>query len=402
MKKFILFVIAALFALSVSAQYKSIKKNRDIMRTATARAIDTPIPGEKPANLYVGNHPNLVDQQVMMTNYDLMTNGATGQSRLVYFPDGSMAASATWSQDPGGTWPGRGTGYNYSTNFSTWGTNPTSRVESLRTGWPSLQPCGTNGECIVAHQSGTAPLVFSKRVTKGTGTWSQSTLPVPTGETGMLWPRMMTTGSSHQQIHIIAMTPPTGNGGTVYNGMDGALLYIRSTDGGATWGAWQQLPGMTTSEYIGFNADDYGWANPRGDTICFVVSNAFIDTFIMKSVDNGTNWTKTVVYASDYNLVGVSGSSPQRFYTSDNTSAVALDKSGTAHVCFGLMCDSISGSTSYNYWPYTQGLVYWNETMPAITPDMADPDTLFNHGQLIGWVLDTMIYYQGANALADY
>ena len=119
MKKFILFVIAALFALSVSAQYKSIKKNRDIMRTATARAIDTPIPGEKPANLYVGNHPNLVDQQVMMTNYDLMTNGATGQSRLVYFPDGSMAASATWSQDPGGTLPGRATGFNYSTNFST-------------------------------------------------------------------------------------------------------------------------------------------------------------------------------------------------------------------------------------------------------------------------------------------
>ncbi|MEI6900306.1 MAG: T9SS type A sorting domain-containing protein, partial [Bacteroidota bacterium] len=66
------------------------------------------------------------------------------------------------------------------------------------------------------------------------------------------------------------------------------------------------------------------------------------------------------------------------------------------------MSDSISGSTSYTYWHYTQGLVYWNESMPSIQQDKMNPDTLDAHHQLAGWVQDTMIYYQGASALAYY
>ncbi|MEI6900526.1 MAG: sialidase family protein, partial [Bacteroidota bacterium] len=304
MKRILLFVFAIMMGVAVFAQYKPIQKHRNVMATQSTFAIDNSIPGDKPANIYVSNKSILVDAQVMMTNYDLMTNGSMGQSRLYYFPDGSMSSTATWSQDPGGTWPGRGTGYNYSANGTTWGTNPTARVEGLRTGWPSICPCGPSGECIVSHQSATAPLVFNKRATKGTGTWTQTTLPVPgSGQTGMLWPRMISTGATHNVLHVIALTPPTGNGGTVYNGQDGALLYIKSTDGGATWGAWQSIAGMGSADYLAISGDDYCWANPRGDTICFVVSNAFMDTFIQKSTDSGATWTKTVVYASPYNLV---------------------------------------------------------------------------------------------------
>ncbi|MEI6900305.1 MAG: sialidase family protein, partial [Bacteroidota bacterium] len=402
MKRLLLVALGIGIGVAALAQYKPIQKHRNVMATQSSLAIDNSIPGDKPANIYVSNKSILVDAQVMMTNYDLETNGSMGQSRLVYYPDGSMSATATWSQDPGGTWPGRGTGYNYSANGTTWGTNPTARVEALRAGWPSICPCGPTGECIVSHQSATASMLFNKRTTKGTGTWTQTLVPNPSGATGMLWPRICSSGANHNTIHIIALTPPTGNGGTVYNGMDGALLYIKSTDGGATWGTWQQLAGMTSAEYVAFSGDDYCWANPRTDTICFSVSSAFMDTFIMKSTDAGATWTKTVVYASPYNLVGVNGNSALRFYTSDNTSTVALDKHGKAHVSFGLMSDSISGSTSYNYWPYTQGLVYWNESMPSIQQDKMNPDTLDAHGQLVGWVQDTMIYYQGASALAYY
>lgn len=400
MKKFLLFVLAVGFGTSVFAQYRPIQRNCNVVRTFTPQAIDNYIPGDKPANIYVSNKSVMDDPQPMMTNYDLMTNGALGQSRLYYWPDGTMAATTTWAQDQSGTWPDRGTGYNYF-NGTTWGAPPTVRVESVRTGWPSIQPLGAGGECIISHQSATAQLVFSTRSTKGTGTWTESNIAAPTGASAMLWPRIITTGTNHMTIHIIALTAPTGNGGTVYNGMDGALLYIKSTDGGATWGSWEQLDGMTSSDYIALSGDDYGWANPRGDIIAFVVSGAFYDTFIMKSTDAGTTWTKTVVYASDYNLIGVTGTSELRFYTSDNTSTVALDVDGKAHVAFGLMADSISGSTSYNYWPYTEGMVYWNESMPTLPSDMT-PESLLNNGNLVGWATDTMIFYNTTtNILAN-
>jgi hypothetical protein len=398
MKRILLFVLMIGFGVSVFAQYRPIQKNRNVIGTQTTLATDIPVPGDKPANIYVSNKSIMEDPQVMMTNYDLMTNGAMGQARLYYWPsDNTMAATATWSQNETNSWATRGTGYNYY-NGTAWGTPPTLRVESVRTGWPQIQPLGANGECLLSHQSATAQLVFSTRATKGTGTWTQTNIAQPTGASSMLWPRMLTTGADHMTIHIIALTAPTGNGGTTYNGMDGALLYCKSTNGGATWLPWEQLDGMTPSDYLAFSGDDYGWANPRGDTICFVVSSAFMDTFIMKSTDAGTTWTKTVIYNSPYNMTGVAGTSDLRFYTSDNTSAVALDKNGMAHVAFGLMADSISGSTSYNYWAYTQGLVYWNETMPMLPQEM-NPDTLYNHGNLAGYVLDTMIYYQGTDAL---
>jgi hypothetical protein len=399
MKRILLFVLTIGLGVSVFAQYRPIRKNLNVIGTQTTQAIDNYVPGDKPANIYVSNKSVMDDPQVMMTNYDLMTNGAMGQSRMYYWPDGTMAATATWGQNDATTWSDRGTGYNYF-DGTTWGSPPAARVESIRTGWPSIQPLGANGECIISHQSATAQLVFSKRSTKGTGTWTQSNIAAPSGASAMLWPRMITTGTDHMTIHLIALTAPVANGGTVYNGMDGALLYAKSTDGGDTWLPWEQLNGMTTAEYLAFSGDDYGWANPRGDTICFFYSNSFMDSFIMKSNDAGTTWTKTVVHASDYNLVGVTGTSAVRFYTSDNSSAVALDKNGKAHVAFGLMADSISGSTTYNYWPYTEGMIYWNESMPTLPTDMT-PESLFNNGNLIGWATDTMIYQTSLYTLAN-
>jgi hypothetical protein len=73
-----------------------------------------------------------------------------------------------------------------------------------------------------------------------------------------------------------------------------------------------------------------------------------------------------------------------------------------AHVAFGMQ--QASGDIAGNkYWvPYTDGLVYWNEYMPAF-PEVLDPQTLEDNGNYIGWVLDTMVFYPptGVN-LAHY
>ena len=340
----------------------------------------------------------LSDPSTMMSRYDMQTYRSIGEQRLYYWPaDNTMAAVSMWSQESTGQWQGRGTGYNYF-DGNQWQSPPSDRLETVKTGWPSLQPYGANGECVLSHQSPADNLQFITRENKGSGNWNVSNVPNPTGEPGMLWPRMITAGAGHMTIHIIALTPYVSNGGNLYNGMDGALLYIRSTDGGVTWEDWQQLPGMTSSEYLNYTHDTYGWAQSRGGTICFVVSDNLMDTFIMKSIDNGTTWTKKIAYHSPYNLVGFGGNSPAFFYCPDGTSSVALDVNGIAHVTFALECDSLVSNYHLFHQVWTNGIVYWNEMMPTLRQDL-NPDSLFATGLLIGWVKDTMVFHQTGGAI---
>jgi len=355
--------------------------------------------GIKPPNVYVSNNTVFDDPITMMTKYDLQTNNASGQQRIYMYPDGTIGAVATMSHEDGGAYSERGTGYNYF-NGSSWNAEPASRVETTRTGWPSYQPFGLTGEIVLAHQAPPQPIKFCTRPVKGTGTWAESTIPIPTDVTTMWWPRMVTNGPDHNYIHVIAMTLPTGNGGVIYNGMDGALLYIRSLDGGATWSDWQQLDGMTSAEYINFTADIYSWAQPQGNIIAFTVGGNWQDQFLMKSMDNGDTWTKTIIWPCPYNF-WAGGDSVPRYYCADGTMSVALDQQGIAHVTFGLQ--QASGDVAGGkYWvPYTDGLIYWNEYMPPF-PDVLDPQTLYDDGNYIGWVKDTMVFYPTTQKLAHY
>ncbi len=337
--------------------------------------------------------PAYSNPTAMLTNYDMQCSYSLGKQRLCYWPsDNTMAACATWSIDSLYSFPGKGTGYNYF-DGSHWGSMPATRVESVRTARPSLQPYGINGECLLSHQGYVDPLVFSTRLTKGTGAWTESFVPNPPGDSGMVWPKMVTSGADHLSVHILAIPTPYMYGGVPFNGMNEALLYIRSTDGGATWENWQQLPGMTVSEYLGFDEDTYAWADPRGDTLCFMVSSCLMDAFIMKSTDNGTTWIKTIIYNSPYNLTGTSVSSPDWFYCPDGSCDIAMDKSGMAHVTFAMECDSISSDIHLYHQRWTNGIVYWNESMPVFGQEL-NPETLFANHQLIGWVTDTMVFHQ--------
>jgi hypothetical protein len=211
---------------------------------------------------------------------------------------------------------------------------------------------------------------------------------------------MVTSGTDGMTVNVLALTQSEWFGVIPFHGMYGALLYIRSTDGGETWGDWQQLPGMDTSNYLTFGNETYAWAHPHGDTLCFFVSNNVMDAFIMKSTDNGISWSKTIIYNSPFNRDTVSNS-PGWVYCPDGSCDVALDKSGMAHVTFALENDSIvvehydtlTWLATFNQ-QYTNGIVYWNESMPPLG-QVLNPDTLLAHHQLIGWVPDTMVFHNG-------
>jgi hypothetical protein len=404
MKKILLVMLAMGVSIGLFAQYKpTFTKggNTNLKALKPVKAIDNAdntVIGSQAFNPFVSPKSTLDDPSTMVTTYDLQTNGSMGRRTYLY-SDGTIGAVATFSATTSGTaFPDRGTGYNYF-NGTAWGTAPTARLESIRTGWPEYCPFGATGEIFISHNVTTgASLLMGTRTTKGTGTWNitqPTALGPPSGAAVMAWPRMVTNGPNHNYIHIIALTEPTANGGTTYQGLDGAILYIQSTDGGVTWTNWQLLPGMTSSQYLAFSGDDYAWAEPHGDTLCFTVGSNWVDQFIMKSVNNGTSWTKTIVWQCAYDL-WPGTTNTDTFYCSDGNSAVALDKNGNVHLAFGRQRAVGDNTGAKFYFPFTDGLIYWHEGMAQL-PQSLDVDSIF-----VASVPDTMVFYNAATQLAYY
>ncbi len=386
MKKLLL--ISAVLILGTSAfaqnQRSVISKRQQDISVPRSSHVDGYIAPQQTYNGTV-NSKSVMEDVIGATRYDAQSNGSMAQ-RLYLSSDGKINAVWTRGLLDGSSpaYSDRGTGYNYF-DGSAWGAQPTARIESVRTGWPSVAQWNGNGEIVVAHQAATTPLVISTRPVAGTGAWTQSLLNAPAGAPGLIWGSIMTSGPNHQYVHLLALTGPAGNGGAIYNGLDGAILYFRSLDGGNTWDInGIQIPPLTSANYIAFGADSYSWAAPKGDTLAFVVGDNWTDTFVMESFDNGTTWTKIPVLSNANKMIpGSTFVAP--FYASDGSNAVAIDKNGKIHVVFGRMRASDDGSGKV-YYPYTDGLVYWNSDMPMVK-DSLNLDTLDADGQLMGYVV---------------
>lgn len=317
-------------------------------------------------------------------NYDLQTYGSM-QKRMYAYPDGSVAA--TWMM--GYTtpdWPERGAGYNYFDGTS-WGPMPTSRVESVRTGWPCYAPLGPTGEMIVSHYQPAGSdwaLLICKRAVKGQGTWEESTLEGPGSGVGIVWPDVVTSGPNNEVIHILA-----NSYGDPYNGQAGTVLYYRSTDAGQTWDITHfYFDDLGPSYFQTIGGNDFAWAEPRGTTIAFTAGFLTEDGVIMKSLDNGETWQKIVAFDSPY--TPYPGGSTPTFGAGDGTAASAIGPDNKVHVAFGRMLHYYDESSARYYYPSTEGMIYWNEDMPPLDTTTISTytfDYLIQGGNLAGWVI---------------
>lgn len=404
MKKFTLLILVLCMSAMAVAQQKRAIISPDLQNKAVIQPVPVNDPVLPAQSINTTTQSKAVlDDIIGASRYDMQSN-ASMMRRLWLFPDGTISATWTFGMaDP--AYADRGTGYNYF-DGTAWAEPPTVRLETKRTGTPNISAWNGNGEIVTSHQATVnSPLVLNTRPVKGTGAWTQMLINAPTGAPGILWNRMITNGPNHNYVHFIALTFPTGNGGTVYQGLDGALLYYRSLDGGATWDInGEILPGMTSAEYNGIEADGYAWGTPHGDTIYFAVSGNWTDTYIMASYDNGTTWNKIQVFPNPYHKVPITQVIAP-FYCGDGQTAVELDQNGVFHIAFGRMRVNGNGAAHY-YFPGTDGQIYWNSTMaPLDTNRVKDFDSLEAHGQLLGYVAangnpnDTIIdfpYYGGS------
>jgi len=313
--------------------------------------------------------------------YDLQTN-ASVDNRIHYdTTTGEVGAAWTLSltNDP---FNDRGTGYNFRGN-SGWSSSPTSRIENVRVGWPSLLRTASS-EVVLSHTVNN-DFNLERRTTTGSGSWTSSNLTNLTD--GVLWPRAAVGGANNETIHAIALSTPVANDGSVYKGLDGALLYYRSTDGGVNWDIQDSLlPFQDTASFYGFGGDSYA-IDAQGNTVVIAVFNDFDPSFILKSTDGGDNWTQTIFLDNnlyDYDATAAGSISdnnndniPDTITTTDNSGAVILDQNGDAHVFFGrmrILDDEPTLDSNSSYFPATDGLVYWSETSPTPTVIASAPD----------------------------
>lgn len=319
------------------------------------------------------------------STYQLQTNSGI-ENRIVHNSDGTVAATFTFSDDAGSTWPDRGTGYLYF-DGSVWSAAPTTRVESVRTGWPTILTLGDNSEVLISHNTASTSvydIYFSKRPVKGTGAWTENATalannPAPYGN---LWPRAAVGGTNNQTIHMISISYPVDPLVTTtpvfFMGQQGALTYCRSTNGGTSWDMLHYIdPAHDSTQYYGFDGDAYA-IHARGNTVAYVAGGFTNDVFIMKSTNNGTSWTKTIVM--DFPIDLFNDQLIDTTATNDGALDLVIDSTGMVHVFFGNMniLNDDSTDAQISYFPGTSGLWYWNESMgadnPTIIADAEDID----------------------------
>ncbi|MFK5857547.1 MAG: T9SS type A sorting domain-containing protein [Bacteroidota bacterium] len=391
MKKLVLLSLVMSIALLGFSQERVVasKALRDVNKTAVyVTPTDAIVVGAVSQNPYVATSRELEGENTMgNTFYDLQSNTLLS-NRIYVYDDGSIGTVWTRGVDAS-AFADRGTGYNFFDGTS-WGPDATARIEDDRVGWPSYAPLGANGEIVVAHLAD--GLKISTRTDKGTGEWAYQTIesPVPTSLT---WPRMTTAGEDHNTVHLLVNTF------NEYEGQAQGLLYYRSLDAGATWDIEAEtLEGTGADFYSEISADSYIWADPRGGAIAFLVAATWTsDMFLMKSTDNGDSWEKTIIWEHPYPFFDWEATIADTFYCVDNSANITLDNEGNAHVVFGISrVMHYELGTTYNYFPYVDGIGYWNETMPMFSKDLyalnpygGDGSEMVDDYNLIGWFQDT-------------
>ncbi len=312
-------------------------------------------------------YANGISEQIIgQTYYDLQTNNSI-QNRLLVHSDQSI--STVWTMNPtndqDAQYPNRGTGYNYFDGNS-WLPKPLSRIESKKTGWPSVAALD-NMPVVSAHSNLEEKVTWTSKVTRSEDRWSEAKSVYKIGSNKSLkqmWPRIKVGGPDGKSIHLISHTYDSN--------IDSNLVaYSRSLDGGETWDIVDTIfPEIGRDFFLNLDADAYAM-DVRGETVAFVIGDKWTDIVLMKSNDNGSTWTKTIIRDHPITIFNddviidetTNPDSNGRIDNTDGSFSISLDANNNAHVFFGLMSYSNKSINDdiWEYYPLSDGIMYWNE-----------------------------------------
>lgn len=307
--------------------------------------------------------------QVGMTRYDLQTNNSI-QRRVVVDPTTKdVVVTYTGSNEDNNDYLDRGTGYAYydkannvwknrsGANLTIPVTSYPGRIEAVRTGWPNPIFIG-NREMVISHEStgSSNGLNMSFRNSKGSGTWTNQKITTA-AET---WPRAANNGKDIMLVSSVFDTE--------FEGVQGGLLFIKSTDSGKTWSQPAGITGINIENYPnGLGGDLYSIdMNRNGVTAVLTGRN---DITIYKTTNMGSTWTKIPIYPTSDNATLT------RADRSDGSYSVIVDDNNKVH-CFWGVSSSYTDGTENFVDLSRQGIAYWNENM-GNKPPIIIPQTYF-------------------------
>ncbi len=306
-----------------------------------------------------------------VTTYDLQSN-ASVSSRFLVEPSGKRTAVWMQSRAVDDINDDRGTGLNIYEGG--WQEMPDERIESVRTGWPSLVQLGDGTYVVSSH---TVDNTINLANSADGSSWSESILPTNVSF-GLLWPRLASGGPDGMSLHAIALTAPDDNlNPQEYLGVDGHLLYYRSLDGGQTWDKIDQvLPGLDSTSYAFLSADTYS-VHARENVVAILLYGEWGDLSLFKSEDNGETWERTII--NDFPLDGYSiddgytiediefdefAPDSLAIYTTSGEGDAIIDNNGMVHVTYAesYVMDNDTSDDASSYYPGWSGIAYWNES----------------------------------------
>lgn len=314
---------------------------------------------------------------VGVTTWDVSTNGAV-KPRLVNQGNGKLSAAFVYAKgDVAGGMPERGTGYNTTDANGKFGSEPTKRTETQRTGYSSMAVDTDGNEYLFAHKGGFKILMTKKL--KGQTTWTETEVPTSVPG-GVLWCYPAIGGANGKTIHLLAITAPTGTStnGKLYQNINGAMVYFRSKDGGITWDKKDiLLPGIDSTRYNAMDPDGYS-VTAKGDKVAIGAYSSWNDNEVWISDDNGDNFMRKTVfdfplnnYKTDqlYNTKDIPPSPSTTdsliISSTDGAGITFIDNKNNVHVIVGAMNvkdDIVDQNTSW--YPFSNGLYHWTDAEP--------------------------------------
>ena len=313
-------------------------------------------------SVVVNRYDEIEDGETMWTTYDLQSNHFCS-SRMYQSPNGKVSVVGTMSHLFNQTTSDRGTGYNFY-NGVEWMEQPEERVESMRTGWPTIAQWGDNGEILISH----SPLRCWTRQVAGQGEWVyRGELPMhPDFDTDdASWPRVATSGDHHNIIHVVADIQHYDGGTSAYVNDQ---VYFRSEDAENWTITYSPLADVGYASGS-FSAEDYA-ITANGHNVAILYSGSLTNSvWMFKSTDDGLTWNARKVWEDPYE--GIDLNDPDLVYTDTlyrpMNGAIVIDNNGVVHVAlntFEMAHFADSDLGYYTYWSgrAVDGILYWNDT----------------------------------------
>jgi len=340
-----------------------------------------------------------VGEVVGTTTYDLQTNSGVCR-RVATNPPGTFTyVGWTMGMDFTTGAANRGTGFNfYNRNTGAWGPIPTSRIEpTTRVGWPNIG--FSQGRQFSITHTGSQGMMFTYR-TGNQSDWTEIVVGDLVNDTGGVWAR---AAAEAPNIYCVIGRPFDSE---PFNGINGGLNVIRSTDNGNNWESLGGLEENYGGSYaLNMTADTYQIDAANG-VVSVVFGTAMTPVVLYKSTDEGVTWSKTIIQPMPGNPLvkdlnddaGNPDFTVDPYYGSDGGNTVIIDSEGKSHVIFSSRIifnqadnDFVGGGGSYFLLREVAAIFYWNEDMKA--PEMLGKTVMndANDDGLLGSVFNDII-----------